>query len=230
MDIRSYITEDEVKKFLNYLKIKNKYNYYIIIYNLVYGNKSYKELQSCQVEDLLIPDEIPIPEKNPFLINITGVNTNLKTHQALCGIRGVNFSTRLFKQKFIMDGKLYCGSLKKSKNKNVIYKEGYLYIMKNTHINPKICKILKDKKIGITTDLNRRLKSLTLGPVGVDVIKLWKTNYSNVKLMEKKIHSVLNERNTIGEWFSDENEDLIKIVENILKTSDVVVESINPKI
>ena len=48
--------------------------------------------------------------------------------------------------------------------------------------------------------------------------------------MEKKIHSVLNERNTIGEWFSDENEDLIKIVENILKTSDVVVESINPKI
>lgn len=217
MKKETYISQERVDLFLSYLKKKNLWNYYIIVYNLIHSKKTYVELQKGKFEDLIIPNDIPTPPKNPFLLNITGVNTQLKVYQFDCGIRDVNFSTRLFKTKFTFGGKIFYGKLPpQEKNKNRDIDNCYIYVFKYVHRNPDICKLLTDKKIGITYDVNKRTKQLTLGTVSIQIIKLWKASSKTIKFLEKEIHSVLRERNLIGEWFSDDDDTLINLVENII--------------
>lgn len=216
MKKRTYISQEELNIFLNFLKEKQIWNYYLIVYNLVHLNKTYIELKNSEISDLIIPDGIPIPNENPFKIGVSGVSQRLKVHQTLCGIRDVNFSTRLFNKKFTMNGKVYYGVLKEKKTKNRKIDEGYIYILKHTHRDPNISKLLSDKKIGITYDIEKRTKLLTLGTIGIEVIKVWKIEYTKCRILEKKIHNHLKKQNIIGEWFSDENDDVIKIIEKII--------------
>jgi hypothetical protein len=216
MDNKSYISQEDLDKFLLYLKLKKKWNYYLIIYNLAYSDKTYVELQRGDVSELLIPEDIPYPIKNPFLINICGVNTHLKIHQNFCGIVGPRFSTRLFRQKFTMDGNVYYGRIKKGRIPLMGIDKCYIYVLKHSHRNLTISNLLSDKKVGISTNVNKRTKLLTLGPVGIEIVKLWETTNHKAKKLEKKIHKKLKYRNLTGEWFSDESGDLIQIVENII--------------
>lgn len=222
MDKKTYVSEEQVNLFLSFLKSKEHWNYYLIVYNLIHSKKTYIELQKGNLEDILVPDNIPIPNKNPFVINISGVSHQLKIYQAQCGILGVNFSTRLFKRKFLMNGGVYYGSLPQGKSVNRKLDEGYVYIVKHIHRNPEISKLLTDKKIGITYDIEKRTKQLTLGTVGIEVIKLWKTSNSLIQFFEKKIHEQLRDRNLIGEWFSDEDNNLVSIVEEIINRNSLI--------
>jgi hypothetical protein len=214
MEKRTYISQEELDKFLDFLKSKEIWNYYLIVYNLAYSNKTYKELNKVDISEILVPNGIPKPTINPFSINICGVNHQLKIYQTFCGIRDVvRFSTRLFRSKFIMDGKVYYGSIKKKRTSLREFDEYYIYLLKHCHRNPEISKLLTDKKIGITNNVEKRIKLLTLGPVEIEVVKLWKTTHSKAVLTEKKIHSKLSDRRLVGEWFSDEENNLINILD-----------------
>jgi hypothetical protein len=172
------------------------------------------ELKKGKLSEILVPNGIPKPTTNPFLIDICGVNFQLKLHQTFCGIRDVvKFSTRLFRAKFMMNGKVYYGSVKKKRTSLREFEEYYIYLLKHCHRNPEISKLLTDKKIGITNNVKKRIKLLTLGPVEIEVVKLWKTTHSKAVLMEKKIHSKLSDRRLVGEWFSDEENNLINILD-----------------
>ena len=216
MDKKTYISQETVDKFLSFLKRNRLWNYYLIVYNLIHSKKTYIGLQKGDLSNILIPEGIPIPKKNPFILKITGVNTQLKIYQKRCDITDVNFSTRLFKTKFTMGGKTFYGKINQEKSKNRNIDVGYVYVIKYVHRDPEISKLLTDKKVGITYDINKRLKQLTLGTINVEVVKVWEYKTKTVKFFEKKIHSKLKERNLIGEWFSDEDNSLIDVVDNIL--------------
>ena len=216
MEKKTYITQDDLDKFLLFLKSKSIWNYYLIVYNLAYSDKTYKELQISDISQIIIPEGIPHPNENPFLINICGVNTQLKIYQTFCGIRGLRFSTRLFRQKFFMDGQVFYGTLKKKRTSPTEFENCFIYILKHSHRDLRISQMFTDKKVGISTDMSKRTKLLTLGPVGIEVIKTWVTTPLKARMFEKRIHGKFKSRKIIGEWFSDENNDLIGIVENII--------------
>ena len=216
MKKRTYISQEELNIFLNFLKEKQIWNYYLIVYNLAHSNKTYIELKNSEISDLIIPDGIPIPNENPFKIAISGVSHRLKLHQTLCGIRNVNFCTSLFKKKFTINGEVYYGVLEEKRSKNRKINRGYIYVLKHTHRDPNVSKLLTDKKIGISYDIGKRTKLLTLGTVGIEVVKFWEMEYKNCQVLEKKIHEQFKNRNIIGEWFSDENDDIVKIIEKII--------------
>lgn len=222
MENKTYVSQEKVDLFLSFLKSKELWNYYLIVYNLIHSQKTYVELQKGNLDNIIVPEEIPLPNKNPFTIKINGVNTQLKIYQTQCGIRGVNFSTKLFKKKFSMGGEIYYGSIPQKSNKNRVLDEGYVYIFKHIHRNPEVCKLLTDKKIGITYDIDKRSKQLTLGTVGIEVVRLWKSSSDTVQFFEKEIHSRLRDRNLIGEWFSDEDDSLVGIVENIINENSLI--------
>lgn len=216
MENRTYITQQELDRFLNYLKLSKLWNYYLIIYNLVMSQQPYIEFKKKEVKELLIPEDIPIPKDNPFKLTIRGVNKTLKEYQTRCGIRGVTFSTKLFSRRFIIKGEIFYGILEKQKISYKKGEEGYVYIAKHNHRDPEVSKLLTDKKVGISYDYIKRMESLTLGTVGIEVLKAWKMNKDIIKFMESKIHSKLKERKLIGEWFSDENNDLVELVDNMV--------------
>jgi hypothetical protein len=213
MEKKTYLTQEELDKFLTYLKKIKKWKYYLIVYNLVLLKKTYKEMKKM---DIIIPEGIPDPNCNPFLMNIRSVNKALKIFQAQCGIRDIPFTTKLFSRRFLMDGKIYYGTFKEKKLSYSKEEYGFIYIVKHTHRNPEVSKLLTDKKIGISFDYRKRIQQLTLGTVGIEVVKMWKSNNSLIMKLEKDIHSKLKERNLIGEWFSDEDDQLVGIVSNII--------------
>ena len=216
MENKTYISQQDLDKFLSYLKLNKIWNYYLIVYNLAYSDKTYIELQKGDTSEIIVPEGIPYPKENPFSINICGVNSRLKIHQTLCGIRGLRFSTRLFRQKFIMNGEVFYGTVKKKRTTPMEIENCFVYILKHSHRDSNVSVLLKDKKVGISTDMNKRTKLLTLGPVGIEIVRLWKTTTKKAKLLEKNIHEKLSNRHLTGEWFSDETSDLVGIVESMV--------------
>jgi hypothetical protein len=79
---------------------------------------------------------------------------------------------------------------------------------------------ITDKKIGITKSPDEREKSLnyTKGPIGTTFVKLYEFNGKEVaNIIEKTLfHNLLVDRNTEGEWFSDEDDSLISMVETAI--------------
>lgn len=216
MENRTYITQEELDRFLNYLKLSKLWNYYLIVYNLVMSQRPYVEFKKMGVKELLIPQDIPIPNSNPFNLTIRGVNKMLKEYQFKSGIEGVIFSTKLFSRRFTLKGEIFYGILEKQKISYSKGKEGYVYVAKHNHRNPEVSKLLTDKKVGISYDYMKRMEGLTLGTVGIEVLRAWKMDKDMIKFMESKIHSKLKERKLIGEWFSDEDNNLVEMVENIV--------------
>ena len=183
------------------------------------GGKSYISFKRDGIKGVIIPEGIPIPNENPFNLLIRTVNKQLKIYQAKCGIRGVNFTTKIFQKRFSLRGEIFYGTYEKSKNK---YKkedgEGYLYIVRHTHRDNKINELFKDKKVGVSYDYIKRVEQLTLGTVGIEILKIWKMNKSVVNLAEKEIHKLLKERRLVGEWFSDEDGKLLEIVDEFISS------------
>lgn len=92
-----------------------------------------------------------------------------------------------------VSGKIFYGILNTDKNSYKKTEEGYVYIVKHSHRNPEISKRLTDKKVGISFDYTRRINGLTLGTIGIEVIRAWKMSSHMARFMEKTIHNELKE-------------------------------------
>jgi|688.fasta_scaffold302069_1 hypothetical protein len=213
MGKRTYISQDELDRILAYLKLNEIWNYYLIIYNLVISQKSYLELKGS---DLIIPEGIPVPKKNPLDFTIRAVNKQLKIYNGKVGIWDVVLTTKTFSRRFTVKGEIFYGVLEKHKNSYNKNDEGYVYIVKHSHRNPEISKLLTDKKIGISYDYTKRVNSLTLGTIGVEVVKSWKMSRHMTQILEKILHKELIKYNLIGEWFSDDDGELVNKVEKLV--------------
>ena len=69
MENKTYISQQDLDKFLSYLKLNKIWNYYLIVYNLAYSDKTYIELQKGDTSEIIVPEGIPYPKENPFSIN-----------------------------------------------------------------------------------------------------------------------------------------------------------------
>jgi len=95
--------------------------------------------------------------------------------------------------------------------------KGYSYVGTHYDIQGREIGIL-DKKYGITKTPEIRERSLTgtKSPIQFMNIRLWEfENESIARNVEQLVHKALDYRNTFGEWFKDDDEDLIDVVESI---------------
>jgi len=112
-------------------------------------------------------------------------------------------------------------------SKSFLYVGMYYDIFENREIG------IKDKKIGITTNPNNRENSLnaTKGPIGYMFIKLYECEGEiTADNIESIFHTLLEDRNTIGEWYKDEDEvilDSVSSVINNLKNLGVTIKEID---
>lgn len=213
MEKRTYINQSELERILSYLKVNKMWNYYLMIYNLVLTEKPFIKLKDYKIT---VPEGIPIPDKNPFNMTIRGVNKQLKTIQYKVGLGDVNLTTKIFSRRFTVKGEIFYGILDKHKISYDKNEDGYVYIVKHSHRNPEISKMLTDKKIGISYDYTKRINSLTLGTIGVEVIRAWKMSKHMTQYLEKVLHNEFNEYKLVGEWFSDYDNTLVDKVEKIV--------------
>jgi hypothetical protein len=219
---KNYISEEDVKRLLDYYILTENWDYYFIVYNLTIFGKKFSSIKKMDINQFVLPNNIKIPEKNPFYRQIRTINKQFKIHAAKARIRDVNISTKIFTKKFMIGGKLYYGVPEKEIHERDDNEYGFLYVLKHTHRDDKLNSMLTDKKIGISNNCNRRIKELTLGTVGIEVLKTWKIKNRMIHKIEKKIHSKLIERRLIGEWFSDEVNTIIDEVDNIIHELNIV--------
>jgi hypothetical protein len=112
-------------------------------------------------------------------------------------------------------------------SKSFLYVGMYYDIFENRDIG------IKDKKIGITTNPNNRENSLnaTKGPIGYMFIKLYECEGEiTADNIESIFHTLLEDRNTHGEWYKDEDEiilDSVSSVINNLKNLGVTIKEID---
>lgn len=112
-------------------------------------------------------------------------------------------------------------------SKSYLYVGMYYDIFDNREIG------IKDKKIGITTNPNNRENSLnaTKGPIGYMFIKLYECEGEiTADNIESIFHTLLEDRNTHGEWYKDEDEvilDYVSSVINNLKNLGVIIKEID---
>ena len=112
-------------------------------------------------------------------------------------------------------------------SKSFLYVGMYYDIFENREIG------IKDKKIGITTNPNNRENSLnaTKGPIGYMFIKLYECEGEiTADNIESIFHTLLEDRNTHGEWYKDEDEvilDCVSSVINNLKNLGVTIKEID---
>jgi hypothetical protein len=79
---------------------------------------------------------------------------------------------------------------------------------------------INDKKIGetVTPEIREGQLSKTKSPIGYMFVKLYEfVGGKTAQIVEKNIlHSLLSSRNTVGEWFSDEDDRLISDINKAL--------------
>jgi hypothetical protein len=92
--------------------------------------------------------------------------------------------------------------------------EKLLYIAKYSH---EINGVGVIKKIGKTTNINGRMKNLTIGVVEVTPIVTYLGESSLIDKLETDLHNTLKEFKIKGEWFSDDDDIIIGFVENQVK-------------
>jgi hypothetical protein len=95
--------------------------------------------------------------------------------------------------------------------------KGYSYV--GTHYDVQGREIgIFDKKYGITKtpEIRERNLTATKSPIQFMNIRLWQFESELIaRNVEQVVHKTLKYRNTFGEWFKDDDEDLISIVESI---------------
>lgn len=244
MDRRTYITKDELNKVLKYLKDNELYRHYVITLCLCELTIKFKDLETLTWDRLylILADRTELITEFKSLrelmlvtykstsghdrskvvqMTLRGYNRSMKEHQRYMGLRHIaEFSTKLFNTKMTMDSGEAYGYIeyRRSKNIDLDRKDNYIYVLKHTHRDEMISNQLTDKKIGITNNPRNRKMSLTLGPVGIECIKLWKVDVSFVGRIEKLLHTKFTYRKIIGEWFTDKDDDLIELIENEFET------------
>ncbi|MGI9310305.1 MAG: GIY-YIG nuclease family protein [bacterium] len=92
----------------------------------------------------------------------------------------------------------------------------YIYIGKFFHRKGKEFNLL-EKKVGITNDLAVREYELnrTKSPIGYTVIAAWDAG-DDARKIERQIHALLDHDQSYGEWFEDDDDDLIARVSKFM--------------
>ncbi len=256
---RTYITKSELNKVMKYLKENKLYRHYVIILCLTELSLKYKGLAQLTWDKVyLMFSERPeivdeLREIREFMLDkhrsisghdrdkvvqmtIRGFNKVMKDHQRKLGLRHISdFSTKLFNSKIVVESEEVFGYIeyKRAKNITVEKKDNYVYVLRHTHRDDRVNELLTDKKIGITLNPYNRKTALTLGPVDIECLRLWRVEVSFVKKIERILHKKLSDRKIVGEWFEDTNNTLITEVEKeimTLKLLDIDIEEVSPSI
>jgi hypothetical protein len=225
MEKLKYVNQGHLDKILKYLEETENWTYYYMIYNMVHTGLSFSQLKKKK-GDLLIPKGIPEPPKNPFSLHIRTVNKQLKVYFVFAGIHDVLPSTFSFINKMTLDGQIFYGMSPRSNTQQPtrVKKEGigFIYLVRHIHNNPIINNLLTDKKIGVSINVKGRMNSLTLGTIGLEVLKVWELDLSYAYKLEKKIHKILHKRHLVGEWFEDSDNTLINELLSIMDSNSIV--------
>ena len=114
--------------------------------------------------------------------------------------------------------------------------KSYLYIAEHYDIHNNREIGINDKKIGITKNPKQREDGLcrTKSPIGITFIRLWEfEGEKTASIIENNIlHNILSDRNTIGEWFEDDDFSLIETIEKAidgLKELGVLITEVSDK-
>lgn len=234
---KTYITKNELKSLLDTLKSHKKYDFYIIIKCLTELNIGFKELEKMTWDKLAIVlsdrkdlynELIELRDmsnikrrtiKENYILQFSNqhFNRKIKLYQRYAGIpRTVSVSSKLFSSKIYLEsGEAYgfIEYIRKNKLTDIKPKNNFLYVVRHKHRDNRIDTLLTDKKIGITHDLNHRTKGLTLGPVQIECLKIWKVDFCFIHKVEKLLHKKFNDRKIIGEWFEDVDNDILEKIE-----------------
>lgn len=256
MNRRTYITRGELNKLLNYLKDNKLYRHYVIILCLTELSIKYKNLEQLTWDKayLMFSDRPHIVEElkeiRDYMVNthrsvsghnrdkivqmtLRGFNRVMKEHQRYIGLRHISdFSSKLFNTKIIVESEEVFGYIEHKRAKNIVVekRDNYIYVLRHTHRDERINILLTDKKIGITNNPYNRKLSLTIGPVDVECLKLWKVEVSFVGRVEKLLHKKFKDRNVVGEWFEDNDNLLITEIEKeimTLRLLDIDIEEVS---
>lgn len=257
MSKRTYITRVELNKVMNYLKDRRLYRHYVIILCLTELSIKYKSLKQLTWDKafLMFSDRPEIVEelrdirenmlskhksvnghdRNKVVqMTLHGFNRVIKEHQLNMGLSHISdFSSKLFNSKIVVESEEVYGYIqyKRAKNIPVERTDNYVYILRHTHRDERINELLTDKKIGITVNPYSRRNSLTLGPVDIECLRLWKVEVSFIKKIERLLHKKFLSRKIVGEWFEDKNNTLITEVEKevmTLRLLDIDIEEVSP--
>lgn len=257
MSKRTYITRSELNQVMKHLKDNKLYRHYVIILCLTELSIKYKSLEQLTWDKvyLMFSDRPEIvgelrgirenmldkhrsvnghDRDKVVQMTIRGFNKVMKDHQRELGLRHISpFSTKLFNTKMVVESEEVYGFIQYKRAKNIAVErmDNYVYVLKHTHRDERINELLTDKKIGITINPYSRKTSLTLGPVDIECIKLWKVEVSFIKKIEKLLHKKFSNRKIVGEWFEDKDNTLITEVEKevmTLRLLDIDIEEVSP--
>ena len=104
--------------------------------------------------------------------------------------------------------------------------EGYIYLGQYYDVLGRPL-IMSDKKIGLSKDpvLREYQLNRTKSPIGYTIIAVYKVDDMNK--VEKMLHSILDSRRLVGEWFRDDEDTLTGEFINFMTTYGGVVCDIN---
>ena len=249
---KTYITKDELKSFLNFFKKDNKYDFYIIVKCLTELNVGYKDLEKMTWDKLAIVlsnrkdlynelvevRDIANSKRKSYKVNHIVqfsnryFNRKIKEYQRYAGIsRNVKITSKIFGSRIYLETGEAHGYIEYVRKNKLAEqpKNNFLYVVRHKHRDDKINTLLTDKKIGITNDLNHRIKGLTLGPVEIECLKVWKIDFSFIHKVEKILHKKFNNRSIVGEWFDDMDNNMIREIEreiSLLKLLDIEIDEV----
>ena len=105
----------------------------------------------------------------------------------------------------------------------------YIYIGRFFHRKGKNLDLL-EKKIGRTKNLKEREYELnrTKAPVGYVMIAAWCTDGDTDKV-EKQLHALLRHNHSYGEWFEDDDNDLVERVDEFMTHGQYAPEPLGPE-
>jgi hypothetical protein len=192
---------------------------------MVHTGLSFSQLKK-NPDKIIVPPDVPYPSTPPFSRHIRTVNKQLKTHLVYAGIHDICPSTFSFINKLTVDGVTYYGMSPRTKAYAEKYPNekkgvGFIYFVKHRHLNPELSKLLTDKKIGVTKNIKMRMHSLTLGPIDLEILKVWEMEINYAHKLEKIIHSCLQDKHLVGEWFNDPNNTLMGELLSIMESKNV---------
>ncbi len=259
MNRRTYITRGELNKLLKYLKDNKLYRHYVIILCLTELTIKFKNLEQLTWDKayLMFADRPHIVDELKYIrewmldnhksvsghdrnkivqMSLRGFNRVMKEHQRYIGLRHISdFSTKIFNTKIVVESEEVFGYIEHKRSKKIIEekKDNYVYVLRHTHRDERINELLTDKKIGITNNPHSRKNSLTLGPIDVECLRLYKVEVSFVGRVEKLLHKKFAHKNIVGEWFEDKDNQLITEVEKeimTLRLLDIQIEEVSPSL
>ncbi len=168
-------------------------------------------LKDVKEEIISLQNKLKIKSNMAIQITLHHFNRLIKQYGHFGNIL---FTTKIFYNRLNLDGKIVYGYIEHNKAKKYALDkvDNFIYILRHTHRNEVVNNLLSDKKIGITNNIKSRKNSLTLGPVGIKCLALWKVEISFVGKLEKILQKTFIDRKIIGEWFTDKDNDLVDLV------------------